>query len=43
VNPFAVALFAGSKLSIPTAANSFPTPPMGGPVTTCQKKHGRCP
>lgn len=43
VNPFAVALFAGSKLSMPTAANSFPTPPMGGPVTTCQKKHGRCP
>jgi ABC-2 type transport system ATP-binding protein len=41
VNPFAVTLFAGSKLSMPTAANSFPTPPMApGPV--CQKRHGRC-
>jgi ABC-2 type transport system ATP-binding protein len=31
VNPFAVALFAGSKLSLPTTANSFPTPPIGQP------------
>jgi ABC-2 type transport system ATP-binding protein len=42
VNPFAVTLFAGSKLSMPTAASSFPTPPMGGPITTCHKVHGRC-
>jgi ABC-2 type transport system ATP-binding protein len=41
VNPFAVTLFAGSKLSMPTAANAFPTPPMAaGPV--CHKRHGRC-
>ena len=41
VNPFAVTLFAGSKLSMPTAGDSFATPPMvAGPV--CQKKHGHC-
>ena len=34
VNPFAVALFAGSKLSMPTAADTFPTPPLGEPGPT---------
>jgi ABC-2 type transport system ATP-binding protein len=34
VNPFAVALFAGSKLAMPTAANTFPTPPIGSPGPT---------
>jgi uncharacterized protein len=31
VNPFAVALFAGSKLAMPTAADAFVTPPLGQP------------
>jgi hypothetical protein len=31
VNPFAVALFAGSKLVMPTAADTFVTPPLGQP------------
>jgi predicted acyl esterase len=34
VNPFAVALFAGSKLSMPTTADAFPTPPLGEPGPT---------
>lgn len=34
VNPFAVALFAGSKLSLPTTAGAFPTPPIGQPGPT---------
>ena len=34
VNPFAVAVFAGSKLSMPTAADTFPTPPLGEPGPT---------
>lgn len=29
VNPFAVVLFAGSELKMPTALESFPTPPLG--------------
>jgi ABC-2 type transport system ATP-binding protein len=41
VNPFAVTLFAGSRLSMPTATDAIATPPMvAGP--TCQKKHGHC-
>ena len=31
VNPFAVALFAGSKLVLPTAADAFVTPAIGQP------------
>ena len=31
VNAFAVALFAGSTLDMPTAAGLFPTPPLGSP------------
>ena len=34
VNPFAVALFAGSKLGIPTATDAFPTPAIGQPGPT---------
>jgi len=34
VNPFAVALFAGSKLSLPTTSDAFPTPPIGQPGPT---------
>jgi predicted acyl esterase len=34
VNPFAVALFAGSKLAMPTAADTFPTPAIGEPGPT---------
>lgn len=41
VNPFAVTLFAGSTLSMPTTTDAFATPPMTpGPV--CTKRHGRC-
>lgn len=31
VNPFAVALFAGSSVDLPSATGMLPTPPLGGP------------